>query len=307
MPILWWTSYARLVRRASRASSMPDTRTWGGTINFLRQVSMKSGVPIVVGGGFYYQPFYPAEDLHHERGSDRSGAHQAGRYRPVGAFGEIGCWDEITAASARCFARSARRTSRPTSRFSRTRGFREVGARTARHSRGRRREAGSRCHRAPGESRRPERICTQDDLQAGRVCRLRSPGGPGDARQVPMVVALIDAWFTADNLLFSSDLSTASQLKQQRRYGLREDCDGVRGRSCARRASKTTPCTASWWIIRGASWHLFRCDSISQLHLRPHSYSNRDFTTTRFPAGVIPKPMPRSESRCSEIFQSTPG
>src|SRR5206468_9182262 len=33
----------------------------GRDVNFLRQVSMKSGVPIVVGGGFYSQPFYPKE------------------------------------------------------------------------------------------------------------------------------------------------------------------------------------------------------------------------------------------------------
>src|SRR5579872_7372016 len=33
----------------------------GRDINFLRQVSMKSGVPIVAGGGFYSQPFYPKE------------------------------------------------------------------------------------------------------------------------------------------------------------------------------------------------------------------------------------------------------
>ncbi|HTA67542.1 MAG TPA: hypothetical protein VK776_04665, partial [Bryobacteraceae bacterium] len=38
-------------------------------------------------------------------------------------------------------------------------------------------------------------------------------GGPGDARQVPMVVALIEAGYT-DNLLFSSDLSTENQLKR---------------------------------------------------------------------------------------------
>src|SRR5262245_18234571 len=33
----------------------------GRNIDFLRQVSMKSGAPIVVGGGFYSQPFYPKE------------------------------------------------------------------------------------------------------------------------------------------------------------------------------------------------------------------------------------------------------
>jgi predicted metal-dependent phosphotriesterase family hydrolase len=31
----------------------------GRNIDFLRQVSMKSCVPIVAGGGFYPQPFYP--------------------------------------------------------------------------------------------------------------------------------------------------------------------------------------------------------------------------------------------------------
>jgi phosphotriesterase-related protein len=38
-------------------------------------------------------------------------------------------------------------------------------------------------------------------------------GGPGDARQVPMVLALIEAGY-ATNLLFSSDLSSATQLKR---------------------------------------------------------------------------------------------
>src|SRR5262249_34946970 len=33
----------------------------GRDIEFLRQVAMKSGVPIVAGGGFYSQPFYPKE------------------------------------------------------------------------------------------------------------------------------------------------------------------------------------------------------------------------------------------------------
>src|ERR1700733_6651431 len=33
----------------------------GRDINFLSQVSMKSGMPIVAGGGFYTQPFYPKE------------------------------------------------------------------------------------------------------------------------------------------------------------------------------------------------------------------------------------------------------
>ena len=38
-------------------------------------------------------------------------------------------------------------------------------------------------------------------------------GGPGDAQQVPMVMALIDAGF-ADNLMFSADISNAGQMKR---------------------------------------------------------------------------------------------
>jgi len=33
----------------------------GRNINFLRQLSMKSGTPIVAGAGYYTQPFYPKE------------------------------------------------------------------------------------------------------------------------------------------------------------------------------------------------------------------------------------------------------
>ncbi len=44
---------------------------------------------------------------------------------PVGAFGEIGSWDDITAESGRSFAPSARRTSRRTCRSSRTPAFPE--------------------------------------------------------------------------------------------------------------------------------------------------------------------------------------
>ena len=31
----------------------------GRDVNFLREISTRSGLPIVLGGGFYTQPFYP--------------------------------------------------------------------------------------------------------------------------------------------------------------------------------------------------------------------------------------------------------
>jgi phosphotriesterase-related protein len=47
----------------------------------------------------------------------------------------------------------------------------------------------------------------------GALLGFDRQGGPGDARQVPMVMALIEAGYT-DNLLFASDFSIASQLKR---------------------------------------------------------------------------------------------
>ncbi len=50
----------------------------GRDINFLRQVAMKSGVPIVAGGGFYSQPFYPKEISTMSEDQIFQRAHQAG-------------------------------------------------------------------------------------------------------------------------------------------------------------------------------------------------------------------------------------
>ena len=96
----------------------------GRDINFLRQVSMKSGVPIVAGGGFYSQPFYPEGNLDDERGADRV-RRSSGR-RTTTCSARLARSDRGMRSprmNARCSARSARRTSRRTFRSSRTRGF----------------------------------------------------------------------------------------------------------------------------------------------------------------------------------------
>src|SRR5438105_12284318 len=64
----------------------------GRSVGFLRQLSMRSQMPIVVGGGLYTQPFYPREI---------SGMSEEQIVRlllkqvetdPIGVFGEIGSW-----------------------------------------------------------------------------------------------------------------------------------------------------------------------------------------------------------------------
>src|SRR6185436_18610550 len=75
----------------------------GRDADFLRQVSMKSGVPIVAGGGFYSQPFYPKEiSTMSEEDIVKALIKQADD-DSLGVYGEIGSWDEITADERKVF------------------------------------------------------------------------------------------------------------------------------------------------------------------------------------------------------------
>ena len=75
----------------------------GRDINFLRQVAMKSGVPIVAGGGFYNQPFYPKEISTMSEEQIVKALIKQADDETLGAFGEIGSWDEITADERKVF------------------------------------------------------------------------------------------------------------------------------------------------------------------------------------------------------------
>src|SRR5262245_26909958 len=68
----------------------------GRDINFLRQVSMKSGLPIVAGGGFYTQPFYPKEISTMSEEQVLQALMKQVESDPIGAFCEIGSWDYIS-------------------------------------------------------------------------------------------------------------------------------------------------------------------------------------------------------------------
>ena len=149
----------------------------GRNIDFLRQVSMNSGVPIVASGGFYSQPFYPKEiSTMSEEQILKSLIKQADD-DVLGAYGEIGSWDEITADERKVFrAVGKAHVGNEHSDLHAHRNPRQIGARTTRHPRGRGGETGSHRHRASRQSRRQQRVCTQSHLQARRVRRLRSPG-----------------------------------------------------------------------------------------------------------------------------------
>jgi phosphotriesterase-related protein len=131
----------------------------------------------------------------------------------VGAFGEIGSWDEITDLERRVFravGKAHLETNLPI--FTHT----GIPGKSAMEQLDILEEAGVK----------PQRIAighvgnlvdTKVEVhkalcKRGAFIGFHRQGGTGDARQTPMVVALIEAGY-ADNLLFSSDLSTANQLK----------------------------------------------------------------------------------------------
>ena len=75
----------------------------GRDLDFVRQASMKSGVPVVAGAGFYAEPFYPKELATLSEEQIVQALIKQADEDPAGAFGEIGSWDEITATERKVF------------------------------------------------------------------------------------------------------------------------------------------------------------------------------------------------------------
>jgi phosphotriesterase-related protein len=177
----------------------------GRDISFLRQVSTKSGVPIVAAGGFYAQPFYPKEIATMSEDQIVAALIKQADADVLGAFGEIGSWDDITAEERKVFRAVGRAhvaTNIPI--------FTHTGI--------------------PGKSAleqldiledtgvKPERIVIghlgnlvdANVYVQKAICRRGAfvgfdrQGGINDAQQVPMVMSLIEAGY-ADRLMFSSD------------------------------------------------------------------------------------------------------
>ncbi|HXD72782.1 MAG TPA: hypothetical protein VN628_03555 [Vicinamibacterales bacterium] len=179
----------------------------GRDINFIRQVAMKSGVPIVIGGGFYSQPWYPKEISTMSEDQVLKALLKQVDDDVVGAFGEIGSWDEISKDERKVFRAVGRahvETNIPI--------FTHTGI--------------------PGKSAieqldifedqgvKPEHVCighlgnlVDPNVAVQKtICRRGAfigfdRQGNNDTPQVPMVMALIEAGF-ADHLLFSADASS---------------------------------------------------------------------------------------------------
>jgi phosphotriesterase-related protein len=179
----------------------------GRNIDFLRQVSMKSGVPIVAGGGFYSQPFYPQEIYTMSEEQILQALIRQVDDHNLGAFGEIGSWDEITADERKVFRAVGRAhvaTNIPI--FTHT----GIPGKSALEQLDILEDAGVKPERVVighlGNLVDANVYVHKAICRRGAFVGFDRQGGSNDAQQVPMVMALIDAGF-ASHLMFSADAS----------------------------------------------------------------------------------------------------
>ena len=186
----------------------------GRDIGLLRQLSRRSGLPIVAGGGFYTQPFYPRELSAMSEEQILHALIEQAEDDPIGAFGEVGSWDYITKDERKVFralGRAHLATNIPIFTHTGIPGksaleqldiLEDVGVdprRVVIGHLGNLLDANTEVHRA---------ICRR-----GAFVGFDRQGGPNDDQVVPIVTSLIDAGY-ADNLLFSSDFANATALKR---------------------------------------------------------------------------------------------
>jgi phosphotriesterase-related protein len=180
----------------------------GRDVGFLRQVSMKSGMPIVAGGGFYTQPFYPKEISTMSEEQIVKALIKQADDDTLGAFGEIGSWDEITADERKVFRAVGKAhvaTNLPI--FTHT----GIPGKSAIEQLDLLEDAGAKPEHVVighlGNLVDPKVYVQKVICKRGALVGFDRQGGNNETQQVPMVMALIEAGF-ADHLMFSSDASS---------------------------------------------------------------------------------------------------
>jgi phosphotriesterase-related protein len=187
----------------------------GRSFDFLRQLSIKSGMPIVAGAGYYNYPFYPPEIKDWSEDQVLEGIMKQVNADPVGVFGEIGSWDEITDVERKVFraiGRAHLETNMPI--FTHT----GIPGKSAMEQLDILEKAGVKPNRIVighvGNLVDPDVKVQREICKRGAFVGFDRQGGPGDVQQVPMVVKLINEGF-ADHLMFASDFSNLRETKKQ--------------------------------------------------------------------------------------------
>lgn len=191
----------------------------GRDINFLRQLSTASGMPIVAGGGFYTQPFYPPEISTMSEEQIVQALIKQADADLIGVFGEIGSWDDISRDERKVFRAIGKAhvaTNLPI--FTHT----GIPGKSALEQLDILEDAGVKPDRVVighlGNLVDPNVQVHKAICRRGAFVGFDRQGGPGDAQQVPLVMSLIEAGF-ADNLMFSADASSAGQMKRNNGQG----------------------------------------------------------------------------------------
>jgi phosphotriesterase-related protein len=187
----------------------------GRDFNFLKQISIKSGMPVVAGAGFYTEPFYPPEIKTMSEDEIFQAILKQVDTDPIGALGEIGSWDEITDIERKVF-RAVGRAQKETNLgvFTHT----GIPGKSALEQLDILEKAGGKPERIVighvGNLVDPKVEVHKELCKRGAFIGFDRQGAASDSRQVPMVMALIEAGY-ADHLMFSSDMSSEAQTKKK--------------------------------------------------------------------------------------------
>lgn len=187
----------------------------GRDVSFLRTVSEQSGMPIVVSGGYYTDPFHPPELAAQTEDEIAEALAAAATAERWGAFGEIASSAEMTAGERKVFhaiGKAHLLTNIPI--FTHTANgleaeaqldiFESLGVPSGRVAIGH-----------MGGLDDPEaRVHRRLAARGAFVGFDRLGGGPeADGRKVPMIRALIDAGYL-ENVLLASDFARASDTQR---------------------------------------------------------------------------------------------
>jgi phosphotriesterase-related protein len=185
----------------------------GRSLDFLRRLSAKSGMPIVSGTGYYTQPFYPSKIATMSEEQITAELINQVTREPYGAFGEIGTWDDISADERKVFraiGKAHQATGLPI--FTHTNfGKAALEQLDILESVGVSPRSVAIGH--VGGLLDPKVEVHKALCKRGAFVGFDRQGGPTDGAQVPLVMALIEAGYAA-NLLFASDFSNVTQLKR---------------------------------------------------------------------------------------------